>query len=416
MLLYHLNEFKNAALWPAHMWSEANNIFLNAFPWNDNPLTRLASASNEVLERTTRVYSRPSFGIKKIEKNGKSIFVEEQVIREKPFCTLKKFVRKNKEGNIVLEEEPLVLIVPPLSGHFSTLLRDTIATTLIDHNVVVLDWHDARMVPVKKGEFSLETYVEYLLEFIEFLGTNIHIMAVCQPAVPVLMAVSILASRNSPNQPLSMILMGGPIDARVNPGKVNQFALDHSMDWFKRNIIATIPLYYPGADREVCPGFIMLNGFMALNLERHQEASFNLFLDLVKGDLEHAESHRKFYDEYRSVMDIPAEYFLESIQLIFKEFVLPLGNLTWNGHPIKPEVIKKTALMTIEGELDDISPLGQTFAAHDLCSHIPTSMKSHYVQEGVGHYGIFNGRRWRTQIYPQIKSFIVKNSIRDNIF
>ncbi len=319
MLLYHLNEFKSASLWPAHLWSEANNLFLNAIPFDSRtPFRRIASASNEVLERTTRIYNHPSFGIKKIEKNGKVVFVEEETIREKPFCTLKKFVRKNSKGKTILEEEPLVLIVPPLSGHFATLLRDTVATTLIDHNVVVMDWHDARLVPLKKGEFSLDTYVEYLLEFIEFLGTEIHIIAVCQPAVPVLMAVSILAARNSAKQPRSMVLMGGPIDTRVNPGKVNQFALDHKIEWFERNIVAKIPLYYQGAGRKVCPGFIMLNGFMTLNLERHQDASFDLFLNLVKGDLGHAESHRKFYDEYRSVMDIPAEYFLDSLRYIFK--------------------------------------------------------------------------------------------------
>ena len=395
---------------PAHLWSEANHLFLQNLPFEDTPITRLISASNEVVERTTRIYTKPAFNIK-INKKGtnKNIKIEEKIIREKPFCTLKQFIRR-QANNIIGIEEPTVLIVPPLSGHFSTLLRDTVSEMAVHHNVFIMDWHDARLVPLKYGEFNIETYVDYLLEFMANLGPNIHVMAVCQPAVPVLMAVSILAERNDVNQPKSMILMGGPIDTRINPGKVDMFAKEHNIDWFKRNIITKIPSYYLGAGREVCPGFIMLNGFMSLNYERHKEANFNLFLNLVKGDLEHTESHRKFYDEYRSVMDLPAEYFLESIVTIFQEHVLPKGLMRWRGQNINPKAIQKTALMTVEGELDDISPPGQTFAAHKLCANLSKNLKHHYCQTGVGHYGIFNGHRWRTEIQPKIKLFISENN------
>lgn len=410
MILYHLNEFKNAAMWPAHLWSEANHLFLQILPFEDTPFTRLISASNEIVERTTRVYTKPAFNIQ-FNKNdaGKSIQVEEKIIREKPFCTLKQFIRK-QNNNVIGKEEPTVLIVPPLSGHFATLLRDTVATMVVHHNVFVMDWHDARLVSLKHGAFDIETYVDYLLEFITNLGSDIHVMAVCQPAVPVLMAVSILADRGDINQPKSMILMGGPIDTRINPGKVDKFAKEHDIGWFKRNIITKIPAYYPGAGRQVCPGFIMLNGFMSLNYERHKEANFNLFLNLVRGDMEHTESHKKFYDEYRSVMDLPAEYFLESISTIFQEHALPKGKMYWRGQNINPKAIQRTALMTVEGELDDISPIGQTFVAHKLCSSLSKNLKYHHCQAGVGHYGIFNGHRWRTEIYPKVKLFISENN------
>ncbi|MBY0280569.1 MAG: polyhydroxyalkanoate depolymerase [Alphaproteobacteria bacterium] len=410
MLLYHLNEFKKAAMWPTHLWSEANNLFLQNLPFESTSLTRILSASNEVMERTTRHYTKPNFNIRTVKrKSEKNIKIEEKVIREKPFCTLKQFVRKQNDV-IIGKNEPTVLIVPPLSGHFATLLRGTAETMLMHHNVYIIDWHDSRLIPLKYGEFSVETYVDYLLEFMANLGPDIHVMAVCQPAVPVLMAVSILAERGDINQPKSMILMGGPIDTRINPGKVDIFAKEHDIDWFKRNVITKIPAYYPGAGRDVCPGFIMLSGFMSLNYERHKEANFNLFLNLVKGDLEHTESHRKFYDEYRSVMDLPAEYFLESITSIFQEHDLPKEKMQWKGQIIKPKSIQKTALMTIEGELDDISPPGQTFAAHKLCSSLSKNLKQHYCQRGVGHYGIFNGHRWREEIYPKIKIFISENN------
>ena len=297
-----------------------------------------------------------------------------------------------------------MLIVAPLSGHFSTLLRDTVRTCLQDFDVTITDWTDARLVPLQNGDFTLDNYVDYLLDFFQCLGSDVHVLAVCQPVVPVMMATSLLAQRNQPT-PASMILMGGPVDTRINPGQVNTFATTHSIEWFKRNIINTIPSYYPGAKRRVCPGFIMLNGFMLLNIDKHQDSSWKLFQNLIKGDEDKIEKHIKFYDEYRAVMDIPATYFLNSMQHVFQEFSLPLGKMTWRGKVIDLAAIEKTKLFTIEGELDDISPPGQTEAAHDLCPNISNNHKAHYLQKEVGHYGIFNGSRWRENIYPRIVDF-----------
>lgn len=408
-MLYELHEFKNAAMLPAHLWSEANGLFINMFAIDNTPLGRIYSANNEIIERSTRLYAKPEFGISDvtIKKGNRTLKckVEESVILNRPFCNLVHF-RRTHEGNIVGKNHPNVLIVAPLSGHFATLLRDTVRTLLPDHNVWITDWKDARLIPLSEGPFTLDHYTDLLLEFLSAFHGNVHVLAVCQPVVPTLMAISYLAMIDSPQQPKSMILMGGPIDARANPGAVNHFAHDHNIDWFERNIVDKIPAYYPGAERKVCPGFIMLNGFMALHIDRHQEASFSLFKHLVQGDMESAETHRIFYDEYRSVMDIPAEYFLQSVSRIFQTFDLPLGRMTFRGHPINPAFIKKTALLTIEGERDDISCPGQTYAAHSLCINLENHKKEFHLQEGVGHYGIFNGKRWRDVIKPKIASFI----------
>ncbi|MDP3371901.1 MAG: polyhydroxyalkanoate depolymerase [Candidatus Paracaedibacteraceae bacterium] len=409
MLLYELHEFKNAAMLPAHLWSEANGLFFNLMPLSDNLWGRFLSAGNEIVERSTRVYIKPSFHIPDtiVIENGKErvCFIEESLTLEHPFCNLLQFKRMCA-GHAIGNNHPNVLIVSPLSGHHATLLRDTVTALVPDHNVWITDWKDSRLISLSEGPFALDDYAELLLIFFEYFKGNIHVIAVCQPVVPVIMAVSSLAINDSPYQPKTMTLMGGPIDARVNPGVVNKFALDHDIDWFERNILATIPHYYPGVGRHVCPGFIMLNGFMALNIERHQDASFNLFKHLVQGDLESTETHKVFYDEYRSVMDVPAEYYMESITRIFQTFDLPRGKMTFHGEYIKPESIKKTALLTIEGERDDISCPGQTYAAHNLCSSLGENKKEFYVQEHVGHYGIFNGKRWREIIKPKIAKFI----------
>lgn len=409
MLLYELHEFKNAAMLPAHIWSEANGLFLNFMPHGYSTWGRLFSAGNDVIERTTRIYTKPSFSIPNIHiiKGGKTIecSIHESIEIERPFCDLLHFKRLD-EDHVIGKNDPNVLIVSPLSGHYASLLRDTVTALLPDHNVWITDWKDSRRIPLAEGPFTLDHYTDLLLEFITQFKGNIHLIAVCQPVVPVMMAVSYLAMIDSPYQPKTMTLMGGPIDARINPGVVNNFALEHNVKWFERNIIATIPSYYPGAGRHVCPGFIMLNGFMALNIERHQDASFNLFKHLVQGDLEPIETHKAFYDEYRSVMDVPAEYYIQSITRVFQTFDLPLGRMTFRGHPIKPEFITKTALLTIEGEKDDISCPGQTYAAHKMCRNLDSTKKEFYVQDSVGHYGIFNGKRWRKIIKPKISTFI----------
>ena len=311
MFLYHLNEFLKAASVPANHWAEANDLFLQ---WNDkdNPLSVALKTSNEMLKRIALENTKPTFDIE---------HVAEKVLMIKPFCHLLRF-ENNREV-----AKPKMLIVAPLSGHFATLLRDTVVRCLKDFDVYITDWIDARLVPLREGDFSLDTYVDYLLDFLRFLGSDVHVLAVCQPAVPVLMATSLLAEYNEPCTPASMVLMGGPIDTRINPGQVNEFASNHSIDWFKRNIINRIPIYYPGANRKVCPGFIMLNGFMLLNIERHQEANWKLFENLVIGDEEKVEKHIKFYDEYRAVMDVSATYFLDSIQHVFKNFSLPKGEM-----------------------------------------------------------------------------------------
>lgn len=411
-MLYHFNEFKRAALWPAHVWSEVATSMLDPFEkMHGSSYAKLLKASANMVERGTRVYGKPSFDIRTVERGGETLKIKEKVVVSKTFCSLLSFQRigmKRKKDE--LKNDPIVLVVSPLSGHFATLLRDTVRAMLPFHQTYITDWVDARTIPLREGDFTLEHYVDYLLDFIRTLsnrhGRRIHLIAVCQPAVPVLMATSLMALYNEPWQPFSMTLMGGPIDTRINPGKVNEFCTQHDIDWFRRHIIAEVPSYYAGAGREVCPGFVLLSGFMGLNPGRHQEASMKLLQHLVQGDMEEVDTHNRFYDEYRAVMDVPGTYFLDSIEYAFQKHSLPKGEMTWRGYPIQPYVIQKTGLMTVEGQLDDISCVGQTKAAHDLCSSLPNERKCLLVQENVGHYGIFSGRRWRTMIQPKIAAFM----------
>lgn len=404
-MLYHLHEFKNAVLFPAHAWSETVDLLMRSFPETEVPYNRLMTASTKIIERTTRVFKKPEFGIPQVERDGVPLRIQEVDIMVKSFCHLKYFQRWQDDRHQTFND-PKVLIVAPLSGHFATLLRDTVRAMLPHHEVYITDWVNASQIPLREGTFNIQHYIDYLLDFMRFLGKDTHVIAVCQPSVPVLCAISLLAEYNEPCQPRSMTLMGGPIDTRINPGKVNEFATEHSLDWFKHNLITTVPSYLEGANRRVCPGFLMLPGFMSLNLERHKEASLKLFEHLIRGDQEGAESHSRFYDEYRSVLDMPEEYFLDSIRLAFKEHSLPKGQFNWRGYLINPKYIKNTALLTVEGELDDISCPGQTLAAHDLCTGLPPTMKFQHLQESVGHYGIFNGKRWRTIIQPKIADMI----------
>lgn len=404
-MLYHLHELKNAAMLPTKIWSDAINIMASSLPEEMNPYSNLMTATSEIVGRSIKTFSKPEFGLKTAIRDGVEVSIVEKKTIIKPFCTLLHFERQLKNKAVDFKD-PKVLICAPYSGHFATLLRDTARAMIPDHDVYITDWHDARHVPMKEGEFNFQTYVDYLLDFIRYLGPNVHIIAVCQPSVPLLAAVSLLADYEEECQPKSMTLMGGPIDTRINPGKVNEFANDHSLDWYTQNLTTVVPHTYEGGGRRVCPGFLMIHGFMSLNIERHKEASVNLFQDLVKGDSEGADAHKKFYDEYRAVLDMPAHYYIDSIRIAFKDFSLPQRQLLWRGYLVLPSKIERTALMTIEGELDDISCVGQTAAAHDLCDRLPKSMHATHIQMGVGHYGIFNGRRWREQIQPKIAAFI----------
>lgn len=409
--LYHVNEFSQAAMMPTHMWSQARKDFYDSIgvPLDHTPYGRFLRATDDLIERSTRVFEKPSFGIKKVMR-GKvplSLIEEDKII--KTFCVLRHFSRHHK-GKPFESADPKVLIVAPLAGHYATLLRDTVKAMAPWHDVYITDWLNVRDIPLKEGHFSLETYIDYLLEFMKVLGPDLHVMAVCQPTVPVLASVSIAAANNESFQPKSMILMGGPIDTRVNPGKVNTFAKEHSLQWFRDNLVTQVPSYYPGAGRNVCPGFIMLTGFISLNPERHQEATEKVFEHMIQGDEESVQSHHRFYDEYRAVMDLDEPYFLDSVKLAFHRHALAREKFEWRGQVVLPRLITKTALMTVEGERDDISPPGQTYAAHALCTGIPESRKHYHLQEGVGHYGLFNGQRWRTSIQPAIAHFIRVNS------
>jgi len=401
-MLYDTYQVHSDVLAPIRLMAEFFRGVLTQ-PWpmiKDAPLVRGAAAAMELLSNAGMSHDRPEFGIRKVVVAGEEVGVTEEVVASHPFCRLLHF---RKEGS---REEPTVLVVAPLSGHFSTLLRGTVATLLSDHNVYITDWLNARNVPLLYGRFDLDDFVDVVMRFVRLLGPSIHVMAVCQPSVPVLAAVSLLAAGGDPCQPASMILMGGPIDPRANPTEVNNFAKAHTLDWFDRTVITTVPGRYPGAFRRVYPGFLQLAGFLSMNFDRHVSAHWSMFHNLVKGDGESAAATRAFYKEYTSVMDLPADFYLQTIKRVFHDHDLPQGRFRVRGTLVEPQAIKKTALMTVEGERDDICAVGQTVAAHDLCTGIPKAKKTHHLQLTVGHYGVFNGRRWQTETYPKVKGFI----------
>lgn len=407
-MLYNLYEFQQAMMAPLRFQAElAQNILRN--PWNPLSYTqigRFMSASAEMVERTTRKFGRPVFGLDHTEINGKKINVEENIILEKPFCKLLNFKRNIKRN------DPKVLIAAPMSGHYATLLRGTVEALLPHHNVFITDWQDARQIPQKDGSFNLDDYISYLIEFMELLGPDVHVIAVCQPAVPVLAAVSIMATTENPNQPLSMTLMGGPIDTRVSKTEVTELAETKPLEWFEKAAVHTVPFNHPGAFRKVYPGFLQLGGFMSMNLDRHVGSFMQFYQHLIDGDGESAEAHRKFYDEYLAVMDIPAEFYLQTVETVFQTHALPRYQMKWRDPlsdkliDVRPQDIKHTALLTIEGEKDDISARGQTTAAHELCYCLPQRKQYHHFQLDCGHYGIFNGRKWREEIMPRIRHFM----------
>jgi poly(3-hydroxybutyrate) depolymerase len=413
-MLYQTYEFGRAWMAPFTHLAHANaRIFSQQGSWlSALPGASSISAGNELLYRIGKDYEKPEFGIHAIRVDGHDVPLIEKVALDKPFCRLLRFKRyADDAGNIArMKDQPTVLVVAPLSGHHATLLRDTVRTLLPDHKVYITDWVDARMVPAEAGGFTLDDYVGYIEEFIRHIGAaNLHVISVCQPTVPVLAAVALMAARGEAT-PKSLVMMGGPIDTRESPTAVNNLATKKPLAWFQGNVIHTVPQNYPGRGRRVYPGFLQHAGFMAMNPERHFESHREFYEDLVKGDLDDAESHRRFYDEYNAVLDMPAEYYLDTIRIVFQEFLLPRGQWTVAGERVLPAAIRDTALLTIEGELDDISGEGQTRAAHKLCVGVADADRAHYTVPGAGHYGIFSGRRWRQQVYPQVRDFIARHA------
>ena len=417
-MLYQLYETNRAWLSPfSEFASAASKLYSNPLsPFAHLPSSHRFSAGFDLASRLTKEYEKPEFDINQVTVDGVDVVIQEKIVESKPFCRLLRFKRFTDDAAMLtkMRDQPSVLVVAPLSGHHATLLRDTVRTLLQDHKVYITDWIDARMVPLDEGAFHLDDYVNYVQDFIRKVGPNVHVISVCQPTVPVLAAVSLMASRGEPT-PLTMTMMGGPIDASRSPTAVNNLATNKSFSWFENNVIYKVPQNYPGAGREVYPGFLQHTGFVAMNPDRHATSHYDYFLDLIRGDDDNAEAHRKFYDEYNAVLDMPAEYYLDTIRTVFQEFALVKG--TWEvRNPegkkefVRPQDITTTALLTIEGELDDISGSGQTRAAQDLCSGIPEKDKKHYEVAGAGHYGIFSGRRWREFAYPEIRAFILSHN------
>ena len=418
-MLYQMYETQRNLLEPfADFAQAAAKLYSNPLsPFGQNPFAQRVSASYDLMYRLWKDYEKPQFGFTTIDINGSDVAIHERVEVDKPFCELRRFKRFTDDTATLtkLKGQPAVLIVAPLSGHYATLLRDTVSEMLKDHKVYITDWKNARNVPLEQGEFHLDDYVHYVEDFIRHLQGiygNCHVISVCQPTVPVLAAVSLMASRGELT-PLTLTMMGGPIDARKSPTAVNNLAMNKSYEWFENNVIYRVPTNFAGAGRRVYPGFLQHTGFVAMNPDRHMSSHYDYFKNLIRGDDASTDAHRKFYDEYNAVLDMDADYYLETIRVVFQEFALVNG--TWdvigdNGEleRVRPEDIKTTAHFTVEGELDDISGSGQTEAAHDLCSGVPKARQKHLEVKGAGHYGIFSGRRWRETVYPQVRDFILQ--------
>ena len=420
-MLYQIYETQRSLMEPfADFAQAAAKMYSNPLsPFGQNPLSQRVSASYDLLYRLGKDYEKPEFGIRTVQVGKVDLAIHERVEIDKPFCELRRFKRFSDDPATLtaLKGQPAVLIVAPLSGHYATLLRDTVKTMLRDHKVYITDWKNARTVPLSDGEFHLDDYVNYVQEFIRHLQGiygNCHVISVCQPTVPVLAAVSLMASRGE-TTPLSMTMMGGPIDARKSPTAVNNLAMNKSHSWFENNVIFRVPSSFPGAGRRVYPGFLQHTGFVAMNPDKHMKSHYDYFKDLIKGDDTSTEAHRKFYDEYNAVLDMDADYYLETIKVVFQEFALVHGTWDVRGvdgklERVRPQDITTTAHFTVEGELDDISGAGQTEAAHGLCCNVPKARQKHLEVKGAGHYGIFSGRRWREVVYPAVKDFIAANN------
>lgn len=405
-MLYDLHEFQQVTLAPLMVWAQVSaSLFSSPYSaFSYLPLSRNLAAGYDLLFRIGKRYDKPTFGLTTTTINGESVAITEEIVASKPFCNLLHFKRDTKR------KDRSVLVVAPLSGHHATLLRDTVRAMLPDFDVYITDWIDAKLVSLSQGPFHLDDYIDYVKDFIHAIGKDTNVISVCQPTVPVLVAVSLMAQKNDPFVPLTMTMMGGPIDTRRSPTSVNAFAKKKTYGWFEQNVIQRVPAKYPGFMRRVYPGFLQYMGFVAMNPDRHMTSHWDYYNHLVVGDGDSADMHRKFYDEYNAVLDMPAEYYLDTIKRVFQNHDLPNGRFTHRGVLVDPSAINKTSLFTIEGELDDISGSGQTQAAQGLCSGIPENRKQHLTAIGAGHYGIFSGRKYREMIYPQIRDFILKTS------
>ncbi|ADP70205.1 polyhydroxyalkanoate depolymerase, intracellular [Rhodomicrobium vannielii ATCC 17100] len=403
-MLYQAYQFYTNATAPARSFAQfgLNAIAPFAAQLNGNGGTiRQYAAACELISRSTLTHTRPPYGIKSVRVDNRDVAVTEEPLAKTPFGTLLRF---RKDIDVA---QPRVLVVAPLSGHFATLLRNTVETLLQDHDVCITDWHNARDVPLSAGRFGFEDYIDHLIQWMRVIGPGGHVVAVCQPCVQVLAAVAIMAQSGDPAKPRSMTLMAGPIDTRINPTKVNELATEKPMSWFESKLISRVPYPHPGAGRRVYPGFVQLTAFMSMNMERHKKAHLDLYKHLAEGEVEKAQSIKTFYDEYFAVLDLTAEFYLETVAWVFQEARLARGELTYRGEKVDPGAIRRTMLLTVEGERDDICAIGQTTAAHDLCTGLRPHMKRHHLQAGVGHYGVFSGRRWESQVYPQVRNTIL---------
>jgi poly(3-hydroxybutyrate) depolymerase len=411
MPLYWLFEAGQASLGPARALADAYRMYFKnpVNPASHTEWGRKIGAMCEMFERATRRYGKPEFGIPTAPVRGQRVAVTEKVVWSRPFCNLVRFGRDLPPG---ARKQPKLLIVAPMSGHYATLLRGTVEAMLPDHDLYITDWTDARLVPLSEGAFDLDDYIDYLISIFHFLKGECHVMAVCQPAVPVLAAVARMEADGDPYSPRSMTLMGGPIDTRENPTAVNELAIERGTEYFQRNVITVVPWPHPGVGRQVYPGFLQLTGFVSMNLDRHMSAHYEFFKHLIDGDGDSAEKHREFYDEYMAVMDLSAEFYLQTVDTVFVRQSLPKGEMTHRGKAVDCSKITSCALMTVEGERDDISGVGQTKAAHKLCTGLSEEKRVHYLQERVGHYGVFNGSRFRSEIAPRIRDFILSNEPR----
>ncbi|APO72882.1 polyhydroxyalkanoate depolymerase protein [Rhizobium etli 8C-3] len=406
-MFYQLYELNHAAMAPFRAAADAMRlVYANPLnPFSQTPFGRTFAASLEMFERTTRRYGKPEFGLKETVVGGNKTKVREEIVWSRAFCNLLHFARTTPSAH----RDPRILIVAPMSGHYATLLRGTVEALLPSADIYITDWVDARMVPMTEGTFDFDDYVDYVIEMLHFLGPDTHVIAVCQPSVPVLAAAAVMEEANDPLSPSSMTLMGGPIDTRINPTAVNKLAEERPLTWFAENVIMNVPWPQPGFMRPVYPGFLQLSGFMSMNLDRHVVAHKEFFMHLVKNDGE-PEKHRDFYDEYLAVMDLTAEFYLQTVDQVFMKHSLPKGELVHRGKRVDPAAIRNVALLTVEGENDDISGVGQTKAAQTICVNIPDDMRMHYLQPDVGHYGVFNGSRFRREIAPRIVNFVREHS------
>lgn len=406
---YDFFEWNRSLLQPLRALADTTQLLFR------NPLNPLAhtwagrtmAATAEMFERTTRHYQKPEFGLSTTKVNGESVTVTERVVWEKPFC---KLIHFSRDLPLDRASDPAMLIVAPMSGHHATLLRGTVERFLPNHEVYITDWIDARLVPQSTGRFDLDDYIDYVIAMIHQLGPDVHVIGVCQPSVPVLAAIALMEAQNDPKCPRSMTLMGGPVDTRISPTAVSKVARDKGLDWFKRNLIMRVPFPNPGTGREVYPGFLQLSGFMSMNIDRHVNAHQELFMHLVEGDGKSADKHKEFYDEYLAVMDLTAEFYLQTVDTVFVKQALPKGTMTHRGVPVDLAKITHTAMLTVEGEKDDITGYGQTEAAQQLCTGLSAGKKEHYLQMGVGHYGVFNGSKFRKFIAPRVEDFIRKHA------